>query len=88
MSSKSSKITEHNYEVEKDYDRDRDYLPRARTWYKPNPDDLTSEAPDGSYTKLPNPLEDAIVSNNIACQEFDYTEGTYLDDELDLNPRQ
>ena len=45
-----SKITEHNYEVEKDYDRDRDYLPRARTWYKPDKDDLTSEAPDGSYT--------------------------------------
>lgn len=84
----SSKIEKHNYEVEKDYDRDRDYLPRARAWYKPDKDDLTSEAPDGSYTKLPNPLKDAIVSNNIACPEFDYTEGPYLDDELDLNPRQ
>ncbi len=83
----SSKITKENAEIEKSYDKNRDYLPRVRSWYKPDKDDLTSEAPDGSYTKLPNPLRDDIVSNNIACNEFDYTEGPYLDDELDLNPR-
>ena len=25
------------------------------------------------YTKLPDPVRDPIVSNNIASQEFDYT---------------
>ena len=84
----SSKITKENAEIEKSYDKNRDYLPRARTWYKPEEHELISKAPDGSETPLPNPLKDDIVSNNIACPEFDYTEGPYLDDELDLNPRQ
>lgn len=84
----SSKITKENAEIEKSYDKNRDYLPRERAWYKPEKGSLVSEAPDGSKTKLPNPLKDPIVCNNIATSEFDYTEGPYLDDELDLNPRQ
>ena len=84
----SSKITKENAEIEKSYDKNRDYLPRERAWYKPEEHELISKAPDGSETPLPNPLKDPIVCNNIACNEFDYTEGPYLDDELDLNPRQ
>lgn len=83
----SSKITKENAEIEKSYDKNRDYLPRERAWYKPDKDELISTAPDGAQIKLPNPLRDDIVSNNIVCPEFDYTEGPYLDDELDLNPR-
>ena len=56
------------------------YLPRARSGYEPDKSELVSKAPDGSYTTLPNPVEDPIVCNNIAYSEFDYTEGAYLDD--------
>lgn len=34
-----------------------------------------------TYTKLPNPLEDDIVCNNISYSEFDYIEGDMLDDD-------
>lgn len=65
---------------------DNNYLPRERTGYKPTKEDLVSKAPDGSKTKLPSPVKDPIVCNNIACQEFDYTEEPYVDSELDVNP--
>lgn len=83
----SSQIEKENAAKEKAYDRNREYLPRERAWYKPEEGELVSTAPDGSKTKLPNPLKDPIVCNNIAYSEFDYTEGPYIDDELDLNPR-
>lgn len=53
------------------------YLPDARTSYYPKEEEIMSFAPDGSYTTLPNPAVDNIVVNNIACQEFDYTENLF-----------
>ena len=58
------------------------YLPKNRTFYPKTRGDLKSFAPDGNYTILPNPAEDPIVVNNIAWQEFDYTEDL-TDDEGD-----
>lgn len=48
------------------------YLPENRTNYSPH--DLKSFAPNGDITRLPNPAADDIVVNNIAWQEFDYTQ--------------
>lgn len=50
------------------------YLPKNRTFYPNKKGNLKSFAPNGDYTILPNPAEDPIVCNNIAWQEFDYTE--------------
>ena len=50
------------------------YLPRVRTCYHPKQNELRSFAPDGSSTPLANPAVDPIVVNNIAWQEFDYTQ--------------
>lgn len=56
------------------------YLPKSRTDYSPSKEDLQSKSKIGdTYTTLPNPTEDPIVCNNIAWQEFDYTEDP-LDD--------
>ncbi|WP_294349300.1 hypothetical protein [uncultured Clostridium sp.] len=51
---------------------DKPYLPRTRTCY--HPQNIRSFAPNGTSTKLANPATNRIVANNIACQEFDYTE--------------
>lgn len=53
------------------------YLPHIRSYYEPDKDSLVNESPVGGYSILPNPVEDPIVSNNIACMEF-----TYIDDEF------
>jgi hypothetical protein len=50
------------------------YLPHARTSYSPKQADIRSFAPNGDSTPLANPAVDPIVANNIASQEFDYTE--------------
>ena len=50
------------------------YLPKVRTNSYPQNKELRSYASDGSSTMLPNPAIDDIAANNIACQEFDYTE--------------
>ncbi len=49
------------------------YPPNNRTFLKPNPSSLRSYSPNGeSYSKLPNPVTDNIVVNNISNVEFDY----------------
>lgn len=48
------------------------YLPKERTNYHPH-DYKSGNSP------MPNPAVDAIVANNIATSEFDYTES--LDNE-------
>lgn len=55
-------------------DKNKPYLPKARTSYHPKQGEIRSFAPDGSSTPLANPAVDPIVVNNIAWQEFDYTE--------------
>ncbi|GFZ34018.1 hypothetical protein CSC2_45440 [Clostridium zeae] len=51
------------------------YLPNDRDWYSPDEHDLISLSKTGkTYTTLPNPKTDPIVSNNISNVEFDYTD--------------
>lgn len=50
------------------------YLPRVRTSYHPTEKEIRSFSPSGDSTPLANPAVDPIVVNNIASQEFDYTE--------------
>ena len=50
------------------------YLPKVRTDYHPTESKIKSYSSNGDSTPLPNPAVDNIVVNNIACQEFDYTE--------------
>ena len=66
--------------------KDNVYLPRERSWYEPTKSDLVSGPKNGVKTKLPNTTEDPIVVNNIACNEFDYTEEPFVDKEIDTNP--
>lgn len=50
------------------------YLPKIRTGYNLKDEKLRSFSPKGDSTFIPNPATDPIVVNNIAWQEFDYTE--------------
>ncbi|MCR4944009.1 MAG: hypothetical protein K5986_06060 [Clostridium sp.] len=50
------------------------YLPRVRTSYYPKESEIRSFSPSGDSTPLANPAVDPIVANNIASQEFDYTQ--------------
>ena len=50
------------------------YLPKVRTDYYPTENEIKSYSPNGESTPLPNPAVDPIVVNNIASQEFDYTD--------------
>ena len=54
------------------------YLPKDRSFYNPSDSRIQNFSSEDSIVNLPNPLTDSIVVNNIATQEFDYT-----DDPLD-----
>lgn len=54
--------------------KDKPYLPKVRTCYSPSETKIRSYSENGDSTSLPNPAVDDIVVNNIAWQEFDYTE--------------
>lgn len=54
--------------------KNKTYLPKVRDILAPSENDLVSKAPNGSDTYLANHVTDPITVNNIACQEFDYTE--------------
>lgn len=49
------------------------YAPDMRTFSKPSPNDLIS-GKGKVKTTLPDHTKDPIVCNNIASQEFDYTD--------------
>ena len=66
---------------------EKPYLPRERSWYKPDREALISKSPDGLDTTLPNPVEDPIVTNNISYMEFDYTEGPFSSSEIEDESR-
>lgn len=55
-------------------DKHKTYLPRERTNYEPPKHALESCSPEGITSKLPSPVTDDIVVNNIATSEFDYTD--------------
>lgn len=50
------------------------YPPKIRTDYEPSQDDVESATGVDFPINMPNPTIDPIVSNNIANQEFDYTQ--------------
>lgn len=50
------------------------YLPKARTDYHPTKDSIENQVEKEAGINIPNPANDPIVVNNIAWQEFDYTE--------------
>lgn len=50
------------------------YLPKSRTDYHPTESYIENKTEKEADQNLPNPATDPIVVNNIACQEFDYTE--------------
>ncbi|MDZ5254241.1 hypothetical protein [Clostridium sp. LIBA-8841] len=59
------------------------YTPKDRTFYSPEGHDLVSYSKTGkTYSKLPSPVKDDIVCNNIAYNEFDYTEDIFDDDDM------
>ena len=60
------------------------YLPKDRCNYHPTTDSIENEVEQKEAINLPNPANDPIVVNNIAWQEFDYTED--LTDEVIPSP--
>ena len=50
------------------------YLPKIRTDYHPSNKDCQTSTGVGTTNNIPNPANDPIVVNNIASQEFDYTQ--------------
>ena len=58
------------------------YLPHERDQMEQEPKTIKSYSQtEGDYTELPDPVRDPIVSNNIAYQEFDYTDQTLYEDQ-------
>lgn len=60
-------------------DKSNVYLPHVRSYYEPSKESLVSHSPEGVDTMLANTVEDPIVANNIACNEF-----SYIDDGDDI----
>lgn len=54
-------------------DSKKPYLPKVRTNYSPTEAECQSSV-NGGAVNIPDPVNDPIVSNNIAWMEFDYTE--------------
>lgn len=55
--------------------KEKPYLPKLRTDYHPTDSACDQYITDSSEPqKMPNPAVDPIVVNNIACNEFDYTQ--------------
>ena len=54
--------------------KDSSYLPKQRTNYHPTESEVESATGVDFPINMPNPAVDSIVVNNIAYQEFDYTE--------------
>lgn len=55
------------------------YGPKLRNYLEQQPDDIRTFSKRDS-TDLPDPVKDPIISNNIACMEFDYTSDELYDD--------
>jgi hypothetical protein len=59
------------------------YLPKMRTDYSPNDESVESATGVDFPINMPNPATDSIVVNNIATQEFDYTQNVPSPEESD-----
>lgn len=59
------------------------YLPKMRTDYTPSDESVESATGVDFPINMPNPAVDSIVVNNIAYQEFDYTEDMTVSEEPD-----
>lgn len=59
--------------------KNKPYTPNLRTGYEPKKHSLESYGKTNGMSKLPNCVEDDIVSNNIANNEFNYTEDLDVD---------
>lgn len=57
------------------------YLPKMRTNYHPSQEDVESGTGVDFPINIPNPATDSIVVNNIANQEFDYTQDMLFPDD-------
>lgn len=60
--------------------KNKSYLPKVRSWYHPSQDAVDSSNGTDKSIHLPNPAVDTITVNNIACNEFDYTDSINEDD--------
>ena len=59
------------------------YLPKERNYLEQNPKIIKAMSPTGkTYSKLPDNVRDPIVSNNIACPEFNYTSNELGEDDI------
>lgn len=58
------------------------YLPKVRDYYHPTNEECQIYTGVRTAINIPNPTEDDIVVNNIAYQEFDYTEDMMSEEEL------
>lgn len=55
--------------------KEKPYLPKMRTSYHPTDKECRKYATDSDVKQeMPNPATNPIVTNNIACSEFDYTQ--------------
>ncbi|MBC2455724.1 hypothetical protein [Clostridium beijerinckii] len=61
------------------------YLPKMRTNYHPSRDDVESATGVDFPVNMPNPAVDPIVVNNIASQEFDYTQDMLSPDNYEID---
>jgi hypothetical protein len=74
---KKVKKTLGGYIMEKD--EDKLYAPKERNYLEQNPKKFKSYS-GKTFTDMPDPVEDSIVCQNIASQEFDYTSNELLED--------
>lgn len=67
--------------------KDSSYLPKQRTNYHPTESEVESTTGVDFPINMPNPAVDSIVVNNIANQEFDYTESMLDTEESFINEK-
>ncbi|HDI3057708.1 TPA: hypothetical protein PL548_003471 [Clostridium botulinum] len=59
------------------------YIPKERDYLEQNPKIIKTMSSTGkTYSKLPDNVRDPIVSNNIACPEFNYTSNELGEDDI------
>jgi len=66
-------------------DLNNPYLPKLRTNYHPSDENVESATGVDFPINIPNPAEDSITVNNIATQEFDYTEDMLSPENYELD---
>ena len=74
MSKEKKDLTNSEIKKHSEHTLSNSYLPKMRTDYHPSNDEVESATGVDFPVNMPNPAVDPIVSNNIANQEFDYTQ--------------